>query len=397
MKRGYITMSEKEQERLVVMEQVKCGAKTIAEAAEILGVTYRHARRIHKRFISDGAWGVTHAARGKFSNNSLPQEFRENVINLYKEHLKDYGPTLAAEVLKEEYDVAIHRETLRRLLHDHHLLIPRCRPRKHRRRRPRRECFGELVQIDGSFHRWFGPERSECCLMVMVDDATGRMLCFFAEQETTEAAFRLYRKWAVRYGAPEALYADRKNIYAASREPNAFERRAGSGALTDFGRGCWRLGTRIILAHSPEAKGRVERMNGVLQDRLVKELARRQIHTIEKANAMLDDFTDRLSAKFAVSAASAVDRHRKRPTKAVLDEALCWEAERTLARDWTISYGGVCYQIERQKPLPRPGQRLTVRRYLDGHLAIFHERQRLRFHEYRRSRGAVMGYGNAVP
>ena len=389
-------MSEKERERLVVMEQVKSGTKMIVEAAEELGVSYRQARRIHKQFVRGGASGLIHGLCGRESRRRLDLELRTRAIDLYTEHLQGYGPTLASEVLEEEHGVRIHRETLRRLLHDAHLIVPRTRQRKHRRRRPRRECFGELVQIDGSFHRWFGPDEPVCCLMVMVDDATGRTLCFFSEEETTEAAFRVFRKWAERYGTPEALYADRKTVYVTPREANDAERCAGQRPLTDFGRGCARLGTRIIEARSPEAKGRVERMNGVLQDRLVKELDRRGIRTIDVANAMLDGFTDRLGEKFAVEAASAVDRHRKRPTKAVLDETLCWEEQRTVGRDWTISHKGVWHQIERQSPSPRPKDRVTVRRYLEGEIAIFHNGQRLRSHEFVRRPAAVKGCGNAV-
>jgi transposase len=394
-------MSEKERKRLGVMEQVKCGAISIAEAAESLGLSYRQARRVHTRFVRGGVSGLIHAGCGKESNRRLDEGIRDEALEFYEQHLEGYGPTLAAEVLAEDFDVHIHRETLRRLLHEHHLIVPRCRERQHRRRRKRRSCFGELVQIDGSLHHWFGPDEPACCLMVMVDDATGRTLCFFSEQETTEAAFRVYRKWVERNGAPEALYADRKNVYVVQREATESELATGSGAQSDFGRACWRLGTCIIQAHSPQAKGRVERMNGLLQDRLVKELERRSIRTIDAANAMIDGFTDRLAEKFAVAPASDVDRHRKRPSKAVLDETLCWEEERTVGRDWTISYKGVTYQIERQATTLRPYGRVSVRRYLSGgQIAIFHKGERLRFHEFRHRRAtapaAEKGCGNAV-
>lgn len=394
-------MSEKERKRLGAMEQVKCGAITIGEAAEILGLSYRQARRVHKRFVHGGVSGLIHAGCGKEGNKRIKDGSSEKALELYELCLQGYGPTLAAEVLGEEFGVHVHRETLRRRLHERSLIVPRCRERKHRRRRRRRSCFGELVQIDGSFHHWFGPEAPACCLMVMVDDATGRTLCFFSEQETSEAAFRVYRKWVERHGAPEALYADRKNVYVVQREATESERAAGCGAQSDFGRACWRLGTRIIQAHSPQGKGRVERMNGLLQDRLVKELARKSIRTIDAANAMIDGFTERLAEKFAVAPASDVDRHRKGPTKAVLDEALCWEEERTVARDWTVSYKAIAYQIERQETTLRPGNRLSVRRYLSGgRIAIFYGGERLRFHEFRRrvarAPTAEKGCGNAV-
>jgi len=392
-------MSEKERYRLGVLGQVECGALTLREAGELIGVGYRQVRRIHKRFRSGGASGLIHAACGRLSNNRLSQETRDQVLDLYRRHLTGYGPTLAAEVLEAEYGVRIHREALRLLLREECLSVPRTAQRAHRRRRKRRACFGELVQIDGSDHPWFGRERPACCLMVMVDDATGRVVCFFSAEETTRAAFLVYRKWVERYGVPEALYSDRKNVYAALRDPNDVERQLGCGALSDFGRGCWRLGTGLIQAHSPEAKGRVERMNGTLQDRLVKELARRDIHTIEAANALLDEFTDRLDAKFSIAPSSPVDRHRKRPVKAVLDDLLCWEEERVVARDWTIRYEGRTYQIPRQTPQPRPGERVTVRRTLAGNLSVVYQAIRLRFHPFvaRANPASGCGCGNDAP
>jgi len=372
-------MSRKERGRLVVVEQVRAGGLTLVEGAERMGLSYRQAKRVWKRFREEGHSGLIHASRGRVSNRRLPGILKEEALALFKRHYDDYGPTLASEVLEEEHGVRVHPETLRRWLHGACLIVPRTRLRQHRRRRERRRCFGELVQLDGSHHAWFEERDEPCCLMVAVDDATGRTLCRMSREETARAALELLAQWIERHGVPAALYVDRKNIYRSDREATAEEKRAGTGALTDFGRACWRLGIELIFARSPEAKGRVERKNGVLQDRLVKELRRRGASTIDATNPLLGDFTDRLDKRFARAPASPVDRHRHSPGRRVLREILCWEEQRSVARDATISYGGDIYQILGGSHGPRSRERVTVRRRLDGSLALLHGERFLRF------------------
>ncbi len=374
-----LNMSRKERKRLVVMEQVQAGGLTLVEGAERMGLSYRQAKRVWKRFREQGHSGLIHASRGRIGNRRLDQALKQQALALFDENYSDYGPTLASEVLEEEHNVKVHPETLRRWLHGAHLITSRTRPRRNRLRRPRRRCFGELVQIDGSHHAWLEERGETCCLMVAVDDATGRTLCRMSPQETGRAAFELLRQWIERHGVPAAVYVDRKNIYQTDREPSAEEKRAGTGALTDFGRACWQLDIEVICAHSPEAKGRVERKNGVLQDRLVKKLRRCQSSTIDEANAMLEDFTRDLDKKQARAPASPVDRHRRSPGRRLLREILCWEQQRSVQRDATISYEGDVYQILEGTRGPRPKQRVTVRRRLDGTLAILHDGRFLRY------------------
>ena len=372
-------MSRKERRRLVVMEQVKAGGLTLVEGAERMGLSYRQAKRVWKRFREQGHWGLVHASRGRVSNRRLPGTLKEEALALFTRHYDDYGPTLASEVLEEEHGVKVHPETLRRWLHGACLIVPRTRLRQHRRRRERRPCFGELVQLDGSHHAWFEERGEPCCLMVAVDDATGRTLCRMSREETARAALELLEHWIERHGVPAALYVDRKNIYRSDREVTTEEKRTGTGALTDFGRACWRLGIELIFARSPEAKGRVERKNGVLQDRLVKELRRRGLSAIGETNAVLDDFTSRLDKRFARAPASAIDRHRRSPGRRILRETLCWEEQRSVGRDATVSYGGDVYQILDGRHGPRPKERVTVRRRLDDTLALVHGERLLRF------------------
>lgn len=372
-------MSAKERHRLLVMEQVRQGVVTIAEACERLGVCYRQARRIAKRFREQGEAGLAHRSRDRASNRRLGAGLRQEALALYQANYADYGPTLASEVLAEEHGVGVHAETLRRWLRAKGRTFSAKEAREHRRRRARRPCYGELVQMDGSDHDWFEGRGARCVLMVAVDDATGRLLCRFSEEETLASAYGLLRQWIERRGVPEALYVDRRSMYVASREPTAEEKRAGTGALTDFGRACAALGIEIILARSPQAKGRVERMNGVLQDRLVKALRRKGIGGIAEANAFLPSFLAEFERRFSLAPASAVDRHGKRPSKSALNELLCREEDRQIQNDWTITYEGAFYQIEEKSCRPR--QKVTVRRRHDGSLAVLHEGRRVRFRE----------------
>ena len=372
-------MSRKERRRLVVLHQVETQAVTLKEASERMGVSYRQGKRIWKRWREEGESGLIHRSRGGTSNRRSDPALKREALRLCQEHYWDFGPTLAAEKLEERHALEVNRETLRRWLRGACLWAGRTAARRHRRRRPRREHFGELVQFDGSDHAWFEDRAPRCCLMVMVDDATGRSVARMAGQETTEAAFRTLRCWIERHGVPATLYTDRKNLYVSEREPTPEEKRAGTGPLTDFGRACRRLGIEIIAAHSPQAKGRVERRHGVLQDRLVKELRLRGIADIDSANAMLEEFTESLDARLARPAPATANGHRALPPDEPLEEILCWETPRRVQNDWTVVYGSQSLQIERQEGLPPAGARVVVRRRLDGSLAVRWGERELRF------------------
>ena len=379
MAEGMLAMSAKERDRLMVLRQVEAGTLLLSEATGRLGVGYRQAKRLWAVYQSDGAAGLVHGLRGQSSNRRVDEALVQQAVALYREHYWDFGPTLAAEKLAEVHGVAINRETLRRRLHEAHLLVTGRVARTHRQARTRRSQFGALVQLDGSHHAWFEQRAPKCCLMVMVDDATGRVAAFFSPEETTAAAFALLRRWIERWGVPQSLYTDRKSVYCSDREPNAQERAQGSGALTDFGRAGFRLGIEPIFARSPQAKGRVERMNGTLQNRLVKELRLHGISDIEAANAFLPQYLEQLNAKFAVEPASELNAHRLRPDGELLSEVLCHEHQRALRHDYTFRCGPLHVQIAKQRPLPRPGARLTVRHCQDGALRVFHGETPLEF------------------
>ena len=379
---GHLVMSRKELRRKSVLEVVQSGGMSLVEASERMALSYRQTLRVYQRFVSEGDAGLTRRGRGRPSNRGYASGFREQVLNRYRERYQEYGlgPTLAAEKLAAE-GLAVDHETLRRWLLAAGDWKRRRRRRRHRSRRERRAHLGELIQMDGSHHAWFGPDHDRACLMNMVDDATGETMGLMAGQETTEAAMGLLRRWIETHGIPRALYTDKKNVYLTDREPTLEEPLAGEEPLTAFGKACQKLGIEIIPAHSPQAKGRVERSNGVYQDRLVKELALAGIPTIAGANALLaNGFTGALNAKFAVAPLEAQDFHRPVPEDLNLDEVFCFEATRVVQNDWTVRHDNTYYQIHKDNtPLPRPKTKVLVRTHLDGRVQLLHRAKPLAF------------------
>ena len=256
-------MSQKERKRLAVMSRVKEKGMTIREGSEVLGISYRQARRIYRRYLDGGDEGLIHRSRGRPSNRGKLPEMKEAVLSLYHERYWDFGPTLAAEKLLERDGYRVGHETLRRWLLDAGLWERHRKRPKHRQRRERKAHFGELVQIDGSHHDWFEDRGEKGCLMDMVDDATGITLSLISREETTKAAMEVLWAWIEKYGVPRALYTDRKTVYITGREPTSEEQLAGEKPLTQFGRACRKLGIEIVPAGSPQAKGRVEHKHGV--------------------------------------------------------------------------------------------------------------------------------------
>jgi transposase len=395
---GHLVMSAKERRRKVEFEGVRKGRLTIKEAAMRLDLSYRHCRRSYKRFCEQGDKGLVHLRRGQRSNRAKPQAFKEAVLLRYQERYEGFGPVLTMEKLAEE-GYKVGRETLRRWLIEEKLWKP-CRKRaRHRKRRERKAHSGELVQMDGSHHTWFGEGERDSCLMVMVDDATGTTVALMDEQETTKLAMLTLWQWCARYGIPKALYTDKKNVFVTDREPSLEEQLAGDKPMTAFGKACTKLGIEIITANSPQAKGRVERKHGVFQNRFVKELHLQGISTIEKANEVLQNgFVDALNQKFARPPRSKLDFHRKAPTKRELREIFCIEKIRAVANDWVVRCENRFYQIlKRNNPLPRPRQKVIVRRLLDGTIQILNQDKKLKFKEIARPDAALCYAEPAAP
>jgi transposase len=364
---GHLTMSLKERERLKLFARVKLGELQQKQAAEICGLDYRQTRRLYQRYCEQGDRGLLHRGRGRPSNRRYPVEFRERVLARYQERYPDFGPTLAAEKLAlDGYD--IDHETLRNWLLKAKLWRRRRKRPRHRSWRERRAHFGELVQMDGSHHKWFEQRAPECCLMNMVDDASGTTHSLFAAQETIFAAMALLWQWIERYGIPRALYTDRKNVYVVDEKTREKAADSGLEALTQFGRACKQLDIRIIEAYSPQAKGRVERNHGTYQDRLVKELRLQQIDALAPANELLvASFCQQLNQKFAVAPRSAADYHRSAKGYD-LASIFCIQEERTPTADWMVRFENEFYQLAPRRKSQVPRGKIIVQRYLNGEL-----------------------------
>jgi len=373
-------MSNNERRRLVIMAEIKRGKLSVAAAGRLMGVCYRQAKRIWRRFRKQGDAGLVHRSRGKPGPRRKAAKLRRQVLARYQQLYPDFGPTLAAEKLQAEGLVVDH-ETLRRWLVEKGVWSVGRKRRQHRSWRERRECFGQMVQLDGSHHDWFEGRRAKAVLMVMVDDATNRTGARFSEEETTRAAYDVFEGWVRQHGVPGSLYVDRDSIYRCEREATVAEQIGGQEPRTQFGRAMEQLGVELILAHSPQAKGRVERRNGLLQDRLVKELRLAGISDLEGANAFLEQkFLPALNGKFTLAARSTVDAHRRGSWN--LAEVLSWEEGRVVAKDWTVVWKGRRFQIEvEHERLGLAGRKVVVRELRCGTVQLLYEGAKLRWKE----------------
>jgi transposase len=378
-------MSARELKRGGVLARVAAGTLGLGSAAALMEVSYRQAKRLYRRYRREGAAGLKHRSAGRASNQATAAKSRERVLALVREKYgggvdERFGPTLAAEHLASEDGVLVDHETLRRWMLVAGLWSRVRKRSPHRRRRERKAHFGELVQMDGSFHPWFEDRGPQSCLLTLVDDATGKTLGRFGAQETIWAAVGVLRAWIERYGIPQALYTDWKNVYV--RVANAEERDTGVEPLTQFGRMCATLGIRIIPASSPQAKGRIERNHGTQQDRLVKKLRRKGIAAIETANAFLEtEYWADHNARFAQAPASSDDFHVARPRGLRLDTVFRLEEDRTVSNDWVVRYDNRFLQLERQSGHAPARSTVVVCESVEGQLEIRYRDRVMRWTE----------------
>jgi transposase len=370
---GTILMSRKERKRLEAFSRVKTGGMTLVEAGELLGLSYRQTKRTWSRYQSEGDAGLVHRLRGRGPNRHSLEKTKQRSLALYRDQYADYGATLAAECLEKEDGVKVPVTTLRRWLLQAGLLDRRRKRRQHRRRRTRREHLGELVQMDGSHHDWFEGRRGWAVLMVMIDDATGKVTARFYENESWASSSDLFQRYARRHGLPRGLYVDQHSIYRPDREPTDAELLDNCVPETQFGRAMRELDVELILARSPQAKGRVERMNGTLQDRLVKAMRRAGIADLESANRFLDDtFLGEFNARFEATAAGAENWHRLLLATTDLARIVSIQESRVVAKDWTLRWRNRILQLQGETAeFIRSGQRVTVCEPLDGVLRVF--------------------------
>lgn len=379
-------MSKRELNRVEVLARVKSGQLRVVDAGVLMRVSYRQAKRLWKRYGAEGAAGLKHQSAGRRSNRAYGEAFREKVLRLVREKYggavgERFGPTLAAEHLASEDGEVVDAETLRRWMLEEGLWSRERRRKRHRHRRERKEHFGQLVQMDGSFHAWLEGRGPEGCLMDLVDDATNTTLARLGEEETIWAAAGALRAWVERYGVPQALYVDWKNLY--QRAATAQERLRGEEPVTQFGRMCAKLGIELIAASSPQAKGRVERIHGTHQDRLVKKLRRKGISSQAEANAYLEtEYLVEHNGRFGRAALRRENYHRGAPCLAKLDRIFRLESERTISEDWVVRYANRFFQLEAESRNYAPAKaKVVVWERPDGQVGIEYRGRAVRWRE----------------
>jgi transposase len=365
-----LTMSKKEINRIDTLNRIDRGEETVERAANILGISQRQMYRILKRYHEAGEVGLCHGLRGRVSNKSFSSELCKTVMRLFREQYSDYGATLFAEKLEEHHAIIISRHTVTRWMKKEHLFTPQRLRRRHRRKRERRSGIGEMVQLDGSIHDWFEGRGPSCCLIVMIDDASSRHHLHFADSESTESALTCMRQYVELYGLPSAIYTDHGSVYYDNVKPER---------LTQYGRVLETLGIQPIYANSPQAKGRVERANRTLQDRLLKALREQNISTVEAANRFVrEDFSDHHNQRFS-QPEGLPDVHRA-SAGIDLDRIFCYQTSRCVNYDYTLSLDTKFLQIEKSPaPMPPPRSRVIVQQSFNGSTHLFWNDNELSF------------------
>ncbi len=379
-----LTMSKREITRLEIMQRLTEKRLTQKEAARMLGLSTRQIKRLWRAYREQGAKGLVSGRRGKASNNRLDAGVVQQALDLIEEKYRDFGPTLAHEKLSEAHHLAISRESVRRIMIEAGIWKPkRAKQPSVHQMRERRACFGELVQIDGSEHAWFEERGPKCTLLVNIDDATGQLLeLWFVPSESFFGYCEATRHHVERYGKPVAFYSDKHGIFRVNQE-----RPLGlSSGLTQFGRAMQELDIQIICANSPQAKGRIERANLTLQDRLVKELRLRGISDMEAGNAYLPEFREDFNRRFAVAPRSNHDAHRPLLKTDHLDVILTHQETRTLSKNLTVQFKHVVYQIQTSRPdYALRNAKVTVCENAKGEITILYKNKPLAYTVYHKA------------
>jgi hypothetical protein len=375
-----VTMSDTEFSRLKILQDVTTQRLTIDEAAALLHLKRRQVFRILRAFRRDGLEALVSRRRGQTGHHRSPPSIRKYALAMIRQWYADFGPTLAAEKLKECHGLALSRETIRKWMMAEGLWLDRKERLKIvHQPRGRRDCVGEMVQVDGSEHWWFEDRGPQCTLLVYVDDATSRLMHLkFVETESTFAYLTATREYLECHGKPVAFYSDKHGVFRVNHEGAT-----GGDGMTQFGRAMHEINIDIICANSPQAKGRVERANKTLQDRLVKELRLEGINTIEAANRLLPAFLADYNARFAKEPRDAKNLHRPMSSTENLDDVFAWKEERTVSSSLTLQYDKVLFLLD---PTPIAcdlrRKRVTVADYPNGQLKIFHNGVELPYRRY---------------
>lgn len=363
------TLSNTELSRLEIIHSIIDKRMTVIEAGRQLRLSRSQVHRLLNRYKLDGAAGLVSGKRDKPSNRQYSDALREHVLHIVQVKYHDFGPTLASEKLREVHQILISKETMRKWMADAGIWEPRInRKRRVHQPRNRRDCFGELIQIDGSHHWWFEERGPKCALLVYIDDATSKLVHLrFAESENTFDYFHATKAYLEEYGKPLSFYSDKHAVF---RTTHASNKDATSG-MTQFGRALNELNIDIICANTPQAKGRVERANKTLQDRLVKELRLNGIDNIRDANAFMPAYISDFNNRFAKEPRNSKDMHRPFTKHDSLDCAMCHKEQRTLSNTLTLRYDKVLFILETSDlAISLARKRVTVCDYPDGRLEI---------------------------
>jgi transposase len=363
------------------MQRLKDKRLTQKEAAQLLGVSIRQVKRLWRAYQEKGPPGLVSARRGKPSNNRLDGGLVQEVLDLIKARYADFGPTLAHEKLTEVHKLPISRESVRQIMIAEQIWKPKRakQPAVHQMRE-RRACFGELVQIDGSEHAWFEGRGPKCTLLVFIDDATGQLMeLWFVHRETFFGYCEATRHYLERYGKPVAFYSDKHSIFRVNQASPLGTTRG----LSQFGRAMQELDIQILCANTPQAKGRIERVNQTLQDRLVKELRLRSISDMETANAFLPEFQEDFNRRFAVLPRSGHNAHRPLLKAEKLEVILTHQETRTLSKNLTLQFNHVIYQVQSRRPnYALRNARVTICENAQGEVSLLYNNKPLAYTLY---------------
>src|SRR3989338_671854 len=385
--KGIVTMSTKEVERIDIFERLMRKEIKQKHVARLLDISTRQIRTLAKRYKREGAVGIVHKLRRIPGNRKIDDSVIRGATDKVRSLYPDFGPTLAHEKLKELHGYTFCRETLRQVMITEGLWLPKKKKRLNLHQlRKRRDCLGELVQADVSPHDWFEGRSSYCTLLVFVDYATGKLLWLeFAPSESTASYFLAMSHYLKRNGKPLALYVDRHGVFRVNTPKAGTAGTGDSNGLTQFGRAMKEFNIGIIYANSAEAKGRVEKANETLQDRLVKEMRLKGINTMEDGNRYLPEFMEMYNRKFAVVPASPVNLHRQLlPTESPYD-ILCHKYTRILSKQLSLSYGNIIYQIRTEKPTYAMRYApVTVIEGREGNIMIYYKQQKLEYTVFHR-------------
>jgi len=379
-------MTQRDIDRVKVLHLAIQKRITQAKAGELLDLSREWINHLCQMIKEKGDRAIIHGLRGQPSNHRLPAKLIDETKKKLKERYSDFGPTLATEKLREIENIKLSNETIRHLMIDLDLWEEKKRRAQHREWRERKDCFGEMIQMDGSDHDWFEGRRGKCVLLAAIDDATSRIYLRFTEHEDTRNLMQFSRTYMKKFGKPRSFYVDKDSIYITNRQPSLEEELQGKKyAMTQFTRAMEvDLDVEVINANSPQAKGRVERLFKTLQDRLVKELRLAGISTIPDANHFLDKvYIAKHNQKFSVPPKNNTDVHRKEERrKTELDTIFSFQEERVLCRDYTIHWRNRIFQIEKHQPyFLLPKTKVLIEEHLNGKIKIRYKKKHLKMHE----------------